>query len=467
MQYGRAEMVKAKFPLPSVVNPSERVSVCVPVPDDPGHRQAFLGAIYSLARARSWADDPAFPAKPVADVWAAIWADVSDQLAERTGCGMPFDVRQNEESPCSLEKTSDGETWEQFADLSLCESGTPVYSAPGGGIVISDGGDGYIPPSNIPDTFDPRSTHVRLVRPQTDAEIKCLATANAANVLYRLHSEVRQRYTLASGLSALAILSFCLGIVGMGAWGVLAILAAPAYSVVAISFLLAADAFNGGVMRALECILYTNATVSGGVCSFDYAAVLSAVRAKQTIGYTIWHALDYYLQIIGADGLNMAGDTTAISSTCCDFCGTSTQTTRLYFQTSQNRYGEMLFSGTNGAPVTWDASYGYRLTIPSTGNGAFQFTFQTPPDCEIVTLGVYCQGSRDGLDYYLDLNGVRNRTWTGISQFGAFEMMSNTVSLNGLIRFGFPVQDRAGAATFTFRNMVATYKGCDPFAYYR
>ena len=49
-----------------------------------------------------------------------------------------FDVRQNDEAPCTLEKTADGETWEPWANLQLCP---PKIKAVAGRLFLStDGG---------------------------------------------------------------------------------------------------------------------------------------------------------------------------------------------------------------------------------------------------------------------------------------------------------------------------------------
>lgn len=66
----------AKWVLPLVVSPSTSTDWCVPVPDDPFHRAAFLGALASLGSAYKWQDDPDHTAKEVAQVWR----DIADNL---------------------------------------------------------------------------------------------------------------------------------------------------------------------------------------------------------------------------------------------------------------------------------------------------------------------------------------------------------------------------------------------------
>lgn len=74
------------FPLPDVIDPP-RISVCVPVPDDPWHRRAFMGTLYILTYWWSWARDPDRRGREAAAVWLEIWQEVSEQLDAGEECG--------------------------------------------------------------------------------------------------------------------------------------------------------------------------------------------------------------------------------------------------------------------------------------------------------------------------------------------------------------------------------------------
>lgn len=65
--------------LPYVTDP-DRISVCVPVPDDINHRAAFLGALYTLTWAKNWEHDGTPKGKDVSLVWSEIYHEVSDKL---------------------------------------------------------------------------------------------------------------------------------------------------------------------------------------------------------------------------------------------------------------------------------------------------------------------------------------------------------------------------------------------------
>lgn len=65
--------------LPAIIDPA-RVGVCVPVPDDPNHRRAFLGALYQLAWARNWQFGPNLEAEETSLVWKEIYYDVAAKI---------------------------------------------------------------------------------------------------------------------------------------------------------------------------------------------------------------------------------------------------------------------------------------------------------------------------------------------------------------------------------------------------
>lgn len=72
--------------LPSVIDPP-RKSVCVPVPDDPEHRRAFVGALYQLTYWWNWQRDDDKRGREVARVWLEIWHQVVELLDEGAECG--------------------------------------------------------------------------------------------------------------------------------------------------------------------------------------------------------------------------------------------------------------------------------------------------------------------------------------------------------------------------------------------
>jgi len=58
----------ARYVLPEEVDPEERLCATVPVPNDPDHIAAFMGAVYGLSKPYVWGNDEAHTAIDVAKV---------------------------------------------------------------------------------------------------------------------------------------------------------------------------------------------------------------------------------------------------------------------------------------------------------------------------------------------------------------------------------------------------------------
>lgn len=74
--------------LPAVVDPPDRICVCIPVPDEPAHRQAFWGALTELGYQHNWQRDATHKAVPVSVLWYAIVAQAQAKFYSgvRTMC---------------------------------------------------------------------------------------------------------------------------------------------------------------------------------------------------------------------------------------------------------------------------------------------------------------------------------------------------------------------------------------------
>lgn len=229
-----------------------------------------------------------------------------------------FDVRQNESSPCILEKTEDGSNWTQWANLRLCP---PRLRYRGTVIELQNDQDEWIPlestpPSGTGDVFPPAPPRV-----ESDADQRrCLASANAANTIKLMHFSVVENYqdnflavTATAVVSILAAVIFPPSVpLALGAL-------TTAAGATTLGTLVFGD-FTADIESELTCILYENASDNNGVITFDFPAVQSAVAAKGVgIGTTfaMWQVIWYYLQIIQAGGLNLAGATTAVTDADC------------------------------------------------------------------------------------------------------------------------------------------------------
>ena len=252
---------------------------------------------------------------------------IGGALRKVTVCGqiqecidMPFNVRQNEDDPCELDKsTDDGATWDAWANLRLCP---PVLIQLGGGVVgVVMPDDTVVPTPTGDPTYDGRE-HAPPPAPRGGSETdnKCTAAANAVNTLLALHATVARLISVPDALTiavAVAGLLISLLFIPIAVGIIVAIIAGGAMTIFAA---LTYGDFDSTVQHDLQCILDCNATDTDGVVTFNFDAVKSAV-GDNIEALNIWAAIDKYLDIIGESGLNLAGATTAITSADCSDCG--------------------------------------------------------------------------------------------------------------------------------------------------
>lgn len=84
----KTEREKAGYLLPEIVDPDEKISVCVPIPNDKNHVRAFLGQLDALARWWTWDRDTARTGKNAASVWARIAEEVRGKIDNGDDCNM-------------------------------------------------------------------------------------------------------------------------------------------------------------------------------------------------------------------------------------------------------------------------------------------------------------------------------------------------------------------------------------------
>lgn len=382
--------------------------------------------------------------------------------------GMTFDVRQNDDKPCILEKNADGAGWEQFADLTLCLQSSIVKS-PSGGLSIVSGGE-VTPIGSAPGDADPRSG-AGVPRTGTDDEIKCLAAANASNVMWQLVEQSITEIKKYSALSLLLLLSFVLSLVFGAPWGALVIPAAPAAAAFVVLASLSSGAFTAKEFREFACVLKTNCTVTAGVATFDFNAVKTAVVAKQpSWGFNVWNAVYALLDVIGSSGLNLAGETTAITGSCCDFCSTGTQSTYLYLDTEPFK-GVLASKNANNTNLLVRSASG--LGIQGNGStlyGRWDWSFTVPPGSEVTALGFYMPTYREPIFVSLFLNQVVTpyKTYSNYRPFGNHNYFGDVTLRPGVNTLTLAMYCNAYTnAEAYIQRVYAVYKGCDPFEYYR
>jgi len=259
------------------------------IANDPLLVGAVSGALLDLTRAENWED---FGTMAAADV-AELMNVALEAFLNSDGVGGGPCIRYRR-SPTTgrFEQSDDGETWEET-------TGDEAISEPG---------------NRAEDTTEQR---------------KCAAATNAAYVLYLLYVEALDLLEASVPLGdAYGEISNYVGELLEAAIGLVLTKFAPivgwAWSLFyGILEVLQLNVWSADFNEALVCILKEKATDTDGVITFNFAEVrteigktyFNNVASMLLIGQVI-----YLLEIIGPQGLNLAGATTAVPGDC-DGCG--------------------------------------------------------------------------------------------------------------------------------------------------
>lgn len=112
------------WPVPSTINPEERLYVCLSVPNDPTHISNFLGAMFELMRWTNYRRTNDTRGKQTADVWRTIWEAIEFSLEDCND--MCCDDQTNlMRQLLAAQQTALAYQWE------LADDGTPGSFAPG------------------------------------------------------------------------------------------------------------------------------------------------------------------------------------------------------------------------------------------------------------------------------------------------------------------------------------------------
>lgn len=166
-------------------------------------------------------------------------------------------------------------------------------------------------------------------------DIRCLAAANAANVLELLYESITD--SIAGELEAAeayaALVTAFIAAVGWEFAPIAFAIAAFFLAVFAVVYeiikIIGADLWDGTFTDTLKCALYGCASDEGeGVVTFEWQCVQNALAAgTDALNFDqlrLFNQLNFIIQVIGgADGLNQAGATTAITEADCSECAGS------------------------------------------------------------------------------------------------------------------------------------------------
>lgn len=369
---------------------------------------------------------------------------------------------------CGLEVQYSGDpVWYTVGDLTNCVKGTIKAGVGGAGVFVQQG-DEITTLTQIDNYYDGRQYYTYIGRTGTDDAIKCLAALNAVNVFSKLHYEVTRKYGVVGGLTGAYVLAAAIMLVLGTPIGGFVFETAADLAYIGLAMMWPSN-FTTTVQREFACILKNRATVnSEGVVSFDYNTVVSDVQAKRTFYPSSWDALYGYLRLLNVDGLNIAGDTREITSTCCNFCDTTLQVAELYLGSANDYWGAVAFkTATNNNTIVKDAT---GIQINANGNtlyGGFQFMLNVPVGCEIVTAGLYVPSAGEPINsIVLSANGAQMATWANRRPFGAFTYAAATTQAGTIKLQWSAYNNNTTSGYFRLERVYVQYRGCSPFATY-
>lgn len=428
---------KARLPLPAIVNPENRICVPVWVPDEDGHRAAFLGTLFSLAKAYNWANDDAHTAKDVAAVWLEIFNDASEAMGDCND--MTFDVRQNEEEPCILEKSeNEGVTWVEWANLQLCppkirfNRGVAQWFNPGTGLWEDVPGTGD---EREDGTYDPPWPEGSVPGGQS---AECLS---AENILATYSTVITQaRAGVIAGQFAVAISATVTGILGI--FIPQAIISTIALALAGICLDLGEaglnDMLDSDTLDLLRCNLYAHAAGDGSFTAEGYNEFYEQLSTDFTsLKLT---ALQLYFDMLGPVGLSRQGAANDIESADCTECGAWC----IYYDfTGGNQHGFTAVSAswagdgwlpstsTGGSPPPYSSRSVFieRLFDPDVYVTDIEWIVETPHDTFIWTTNGGGVGSVDSgaasyvLDCLIDITDFR----VGIENYPASGVLTSKI----------------------------------------
>jgi len=317
---------------PNTPAPNDERCRRVSVPDDLLFVGAVTGALLPLTQASNWEQFGTMTPQEAADIMSTAF-----ELFVASDC-------VGEECPPPL--LPDGNRiWRRNP-----MTGNWEYLDDGGEEYVEPTGDGAIP---SPDDRGEVTTDER----------KCAAAANAVHVLELLYDEVTT--SISNDLDAAqALTNFIAGTVSLFVapfWppisGILAAAGALWNLFYEVAGGLSVGLWDTDFTERLVCIFLDNATDTSGVVTFDYQSINRDVFSE------IWNNSEYVLlvsqvvylmSVIGPQGVNWAGGTTAVSGDC-GACGGWCHV----FDFSVSQYGFALLNRQGGTYGTVQAD-GYR-----------------------------------------------------------------------------------------------------------
>jgi len=275
-----------------------------------------------------------------------------------------------------------------------------------------DGGDTWTAP-----TGDAEVPAVPAREEPTAEERICLAAANAANVLAQTYEAMLDAWTLDQSVTygqsvfvatMAGLIGVWLGIISVGAINLALGIFATAYEILSN---LATDAWDAPFNRDLTCLLREVANEADGVVTFDFQEFqdgLNNIAASNVLETSLLIGqIKYMLLWIGADGLNHAGATTAITDYDCSVCAQTTWSYTFNF-TDGELEGWVVTVGTVDAVNGWIEM----ATIAGgTGRVIIQRDIYLPDGVVWNTTGFAWQGAGNNMYGAAQIAGITVQSW--------------------------------------------------------
>lgn len=308
------------YPTPSSI-PVDLAYRLAKIPADSSWLAVFMGMLEVGLSEENWQQ---FEGGISREDAVAVWQDIiTEMYAFAEDPTLIQDVRQNPLLPCILEKTFDGSTWVQFADLQACP---PILQNGVQGLNAGYKVGGDITYFRVPDgpwVSDPIDTVIDSVVPTgtqtTQTNNLCTAAANAANVLLKLGQGISESIVNSAFSQVVSVASSLDEFIEL----LLGVASIPVAIPVLIHFISVQIEFqqvnwtDPTFLRTLACIIRGRMTGTDGNWTIDRAGVLTDIAASSSLSVAQKARLVDEMGVIGANALNVAAKTTAIASYDC------------------------------------------------------------------------------------------------------------------------------------------------------
>jgi len=323
--------------------------------------------------------------------------------------------------------------WQQFGSVTVDEAVDAMQAMidlyylgcsggcelPEGGEIIRIGEDGRIEVLTDGEWVTPTEGDYYIPPPEareggTEQDQVCLAAENAVNVLETLYESLSDSWNndLDEAEAVTAFIATAVGAVGFAfapiTFGIVAF-ALPIFAgMYALLEFLIADLWDEAVSNQIKCFLVECGSNVDGVVTFDFDCFMSELRSHTSLFDLTEEQLRLYGQIAylvyfigGADGLNLAGGTTAITEADCSDCSEACEDIVCTFVdelcdwvniATSNTGGFYIFPvypGTTGTYVSTGGAFsgqGYVQSVnyPSTGQERSCVLIVLPDECSTV-----------------------------------------------------------------------------------